>query len=107
MVIFMPVFQQASGTHGLLFQTLSTSPSLPCPTLNPPLLLYLEKLVSLLAQGVLVDGNHLLVLEQPLGLGADVPQVVGHEQGSGHDGPHGHLSHRLVPAQPKVSNHQL
>lgn len=36
-----------------------------------------------------------------------MPQVVGHEQGGSHDGPHGHLSHRLVPAQPEVPNHQL
>lgn len=68
-------------------------------------LLYLGKLVSLLAQRILVDGDHLFVLEQTLGLRTDVPQVIGHEQGSCHNGPHGHLSHRLVPAQPKVSNH--
>lgn len=70
-------------------------------------LLYLSDAIALLAQRILVDGDHLLVLEQPLGLWFHVPQVIGHEERRCHYRPHRHLSHCLLPAQPEVPNHQL
>lgn len=44
-----------------------------------PYLLYLSKPVPLLAQGVLVDGNYILILKEGFGLRADMPEVIGHE----------------------------
>lgn len=48
---------------------------------------YLERKVALLAQWVLVNVNDVFVLQQLLGAGTDVSQVVGHKQRGSHDGP--------------------
>ena len=43
--------------------------------------------VSLIAQRVLIDGNDVSVLQQPLGARTNVPQIIRHEQRGCHDGP--------------------
>lgn len=48
---------------------------------------HLGSTVSLLAQRVLADGYDVSVLQQLLGAGTYVPQVVRHEQRGSHDGP--------------------
>lgn len=59
------------------------------------------------AQRVLVDGNDQLVLQDGTGLGADGAQVVGHVEGSGHDGPQRHLGAGLLEAEAEVADNQL
>lgn len=59
------------------------------------------------AQRVLVDGDGKLVLQDGAGLGADGAQVVGHVQGSGHDGPQRHLGVGLLGAEAEVTDNQL
>lgn len=56
---------------------------------------------------VLVDADDHLVLQNAAGFSADVAQVVGHEQGSGHDRPQRHLSTGLFRAEAKVTGNQL
>ena len=58
---------------------------------------------SLDAQRVLVYLDDLPVLEDGLVLGSDGPQVDGHEEGSGEDGPHCHLRLALLIRQAKIS----
>lgn len=59
------------------------------------------------AQRVLVDGDGQLVLQDGAGLGADGAQVVGHVEGSGHDGPQRHLGAGLLAAEAEVTDNQL
>jgi hypothetical protein len=47
--------------------------------MRPRSITYLSETVALLAQGVLVDGNYILILKQSFGLRADLSQIVGHE----------------------------
>ena len=56
---------------------------------------------------VLVDRDDLLVDEDGLVLGPDGPEVDGHQEGSGKDGPHGHLGLALLVAQAEVSDDEL
>lgn len=50
-------------------------------------LTHLGSVVSLLAQRVLADVYDASILQQLLGAGTDVPQIIGHEQRGCHDGP--------------------
>ena len=59
------------------------------------------------AHGVLADPYDRLVLQDGARSTTDGAQVVGHEEGGGHDGPQGHLRSRLVRAKAKVTNDQL
>lgn len=68
---------------------------------------YLGCEVALFAERVLVDVNDEFVLQQLLGAWTDVPQVIGHEQRSSHDGPQRHLRLLLGMTQTKVPNHEL
>lgn len=43
------------------------------------MMIYLESTMTLLAQRVLADGNDLFVLQKFFSFGADVSQVVGHQ----------------------------
>lgn len=59
------------------------------------------------AQRILVDGDGQFVLQDGAGLGTDGAQVIGHVEGSGHDGPQRHLGVRLLGAEAKVTDNQL
>lgn len=77
------------------------------PVSNRAEVYYLGGAIALPAQWVLTDGDDPCVLQQLLGPGADVSQVIGHQQRGGHDGPQCHLRLLLGVTQAKVSNHQL
>lgn len=62
---------------------------------------------ALYSQPVLVHRDDLAVLQDGLVLGPDGPEVHGHEERSGENGPHGHLGLALFVAQAKVANDQL
>lgn len=68
---------------------------------------HLGSAVSLLSQWVLADGDDVFVLQQLLGAGTNVPQIIRHEQRGGHDGPKRHLRLLLVMTQAKVPDHKL
>ena len=59
------------------------------------------------AQFVLVDSDDFPILQDGPVVGFDGPQVDGHEQGSGKDGPHGHLGLGLFVAEAEIADDQL
>ena len=75
-----------------------------CESPITPSTTHLLESLSLFAQGVLVDGQYILVLQQSLGFSTDVPQVHRHNEGRGHDGPHCHLNLLLTITQAIITN---
>ena len=65
---------------------------------NPDLVVLLEgrESVALETEGILVDGNDLLVQKDLLGPVVDGSQIVAHQEGSSEDGPEGHLGLGLL-----------
>ncbi len=59
------------------------------------------------SKGVLVDCNHVPVLENLNKLRSDGPQVIGHDERGGKHCPKGHLGLGLVNAQREVANDEL
>ena len=76
----------------------------PGPDLNP---LLLVDSAALNTQGILVDSDDLLVLEDGLVVRLQRPEVDRHEEGSREDGPHRHLGLALLIRQPEVTDDQL
>lgn len=67
----------------------------------------LSDLRSLYSEWILVDGDHVTVLEQSSRRPSDVSKVIGHEQRQGHDSPHPQLHFLLTLTQSEVTNCQL
>ena len=71
------------------------------------LVTHLVNPASLDAENVLVDLDDLPVLQDGLVVRLERPQVDGHEERRGEDGPHRHLGLALLVAQAEVANDQL
>ena len=62
---------------------------------------------SLVSERVLVDLDDVPVLQDLDELGADLPEVVGHDEGRREHGPHRHLRLGLLDAQGEVADDEL
>ncbi len=62
---------------------------------------------ALMTDGVLIDLDHVEVLEDLHRCVIDISQVVGHDERRGKHGPDRHLNPSLLPTQGKVPDDQL
>ena len=60
--------------------------------------------MALNTQGILVDGNHVLVQVKILGRGAHLADIGTDHDGGRHDGPHGHLGFLFLVREPTVAH---